>query len=312
MQTPAHKPAGLASGLRSLGESIFYGNYFYGICALSLQLETATQLRLNLDNPLIYLMSFLVTVLFYNYPYLKHLSPDSDNPRTQWFVRNHRFVLANQILFTLGLLACIVYLALKYSHAIAIFSPLSWVLMMIFPITGALYYGANRLSPRLNLRQIGWLKPFLIGFVWAGLANVYPILYANLIHAQPLEITLFRVVIFVKTLMYVSMVAIMFDIKDYEVDQQSRLRTWIVRFGLRRTLNHVIVPMTLLGLMYFISYALLNQFSALKMVLIMIPFFAVIASTKLFDKQRSLLFYLSVIDGLLIVKAFFGIIAVSF
>lgn len=290
-------------------QGIFYGNYFYGICAVSLVLETAVQLQLHLNNPLLYLMAFLATILFYNHPYVRFSPVPSQNPRTRWFNEHLQLVLVNQIAFTIALLACVLYLCLRYQAGFQRFGPLSWFLLLIFPLTAALYYGAYFLSPRLNLRQIGWLKPFLIGFVWAGMANIYPLLYAHLIDAQPLVLNVLSVLLFLKTFMYISMLAIIFDIKDYAVDQKTQLKTLIVKIGIRQTLAFVILPLTLLGLLTFISYALLQQFSWVKMGLIMIPFLLLMASTQLFSQKRSLLFYLVVIDGLLIVKALFGILA---
>lgn len=287
----------------------FYGNYFYGLCAVSIMLETAAQLHLNISNPMIYGMAFLATLLFYNHPYIRRTKGPSLNPRTHWFNKHLKGVILTQIVFTIALIACVLYLCFTYQAGFQFFGPLSWFLLFIFPVTAALYYGAYFLSPKLTLRQIGWLKPFLIGFVWAGMANIYPILYANFIYSQTLKFNLFGLLLFFKTFMYVSMIAILFDIKDYAIDQKTQLKTLIVKIGIRRTLVFVIFPFTLLGLLTFISYAHLHQFSLLKMCLIMVPFLLLMASTQLFSQKRSLLFYLVVIDGLLIVKALFGILA---
>ncbi len=309
--TQSHTAKWIPASLRPLVEAIFYGNYFYGICAVSIMLETAVQLRLELQGPLLFVMGFLVTVLFYTYPYISPFDYGSSNPRTQWFARHHNVVVANQMTLSLALVSCLVYLGLKYYQNIFQMGLLSWLLIVTFPLTGLLYYGINRLSRSLSLRQIGWLKPFLIGFVWAGLANAYPLVYAALIQNQALELSFFRGLLFVKTFMYISMLAIMFDIKDMEADQQINLQTWIVKLGLRRTLFYVIMPLVMLGQVTFLSYAFTQHFSLLKTCLILIPFILLMASTRLFEKHRSLLFYLSVIDGLIIVKAVFGILAAN-
>ncbi len=294
---------------KQLIEFIFYGNYFYGICAIAIIVETSIRLQLHLDNPLMYVMAFMATVLFYNYPYARNYSTPGHNPRTQWYIRNRHFVIINQIIFTVALLLCFTGLLIEHHQGIKTLDPLRWLLIFIFPLTGTLYYGNNVLSNKYNLRQIGWLKPFTIGFVWAGMSNVYPILYSELIHGQAVSLTIMHVMLFLKTLMFISMLAIMFDIKDYVVDSQSQVNTLIVKIGLRKTVFFVIIPLTLLGLLTFISYALIHQFSLLKMILIMIPFILLIAATRLFRKRRSLLYYLIVIDGLFIVKAIFGIAA---
>jgi 4-hydroxybenzoate polyprenyltransferase len=312
MQTPSiqqltedvHQPRA-----KQVLEFIFYGNYFYGICAVSIILETATQLKLHFDGFLIYLTAFITTILFYNYPYSRNYTARSNNPRILWYIRNHRFVVINQIVFTISLLFCLIWASVKYYQEIRNIDEVRWILLLVFPFAGALYYGANFLSRKHNLRQIGWLKPFIIGFVWAGMANIYPILYSDMIRSQHSEINLYKGLLFLKTFMFISMLAIMFDIKDYAADSSKQLNTLIVKLGLRKTIFFVIIPLTVLGLLTFISYALTHQFSILKMLLIMIPFILLIAVTRSFRKRRTLLYYLLVIDGLIIVKAFFGIVA---
>jgi 4-hydroxybenzoate polyprenyltransferase len=299
----------IKSRLKQIVEFVFYGNYFYGICIVAIMLEAAMQLHLNIDDPLIYLIAFIATILFYNYPYARNYSAPGNNPRTIWHIRNHSFVIINQIICSILLLLCTTSLVLKYYPEIKNINEIRWLLILIFPLTGALYYGVNFLSYKYNLRQIGWLKPFAIGFVWAGIANVYPILYSDLIHAQHSAFNFLSVMLFLKTFMFTSMLAIMFDIKDYAADSRAQLNTLISKIGLRKTIFFVILPLTVLGLLTFISYGLIHHFSLLKMVLIMIPFFLLIAVTRSFRKRRSLLYYLIVIDGLFIVKAFFGIIS---
>lgn len=299
----------IQTAFRSIAAFIFYGNYFYGICAAAILLEAEMQLGLHISSPVIYLMTFIATILFYNYPYARNYSVPDSNPRTLWYIRNHSFIILNQVIFTIALALCALWLVVTYQQQLGQMDTIRWFLFLVFPLTGALYYGINLLSYKYNLRQIGWLKPFAIGFVWAGMANVYPILYAELIHSVPAELNVLNVMLFLKNFMFISMLAIMFDIKDYVADSRAQLNTLIVSIGLRRTVFYVIIPLTVLGLLTFISYAFTHQFSLLKMVLIMIPFFLLIAATRLFRKRRTMLYYLVVIDGLILVKAFFGIAA---
>lgn len=291
-------------------EFIFYGNYFYGMCALAMVAETVVRLNLACHSPLVYTMVFMATVLFYNYPYARNYTTPSQDPRTQWYMRHRHFVRIQQVCLSIVLAWACLHLFLEYQDALLKLDLIRCLLIIVFPVAGALYYGSNVLSRQHNLRHIGWLKPFVIGFVWAGLANAYPLLYAELLHGQTLQFTITHLMLFLKTMMFISMLAIMFDIKDYVVDSQSHVNTLIVKIGLRKTVFFVIIPFSLLGLLTFVSYALIHQFSLLKMLLIMVPFILLIAATRLFRKRRSLLYYLVVIDGLLMVKACLGIAAV--
>ena len=290
-------------------EFIFYGNFFYGICAVSLIFETAILFDLNLNGGLIYLLTFVATTLFYNYPYARIDSSPSNNPRTIWHTQNRSLIRVIQIFCSFLLIIGLGWIFYAHFEKIIDFTTLEWTLILTFPVVGTFYYGSNFFASKYHIRQIAWIKPFAIGFVWAGITNTYPILYSNMIQSIPTDYSLMMVMQFFKTFLFTSILAIMFDIKDYQADSKSQLQTLIVKLGLRKTIFYVIVPITFLGIVTFWTYALTHQFSILKMLLIMAPFVLILITTSSFGKRRSLLFYLIVIDGLLIVKAFFGVVA---
>jgi 4-hydroxybenzoate polyprenyltransferase len=296
-------------GVQRFTRLIFYGNYFYGVCAVSLILETSALLKIPFQGYLFHAIAFVATVLFYNYPYARNYSSPATNPRTAWYIANHRRVVKTQIILTLLLIILIAAVLLKHFHEIENMSNPQWFLLLIFPISGAMYYGANVMSARHNLRRIGWLKPFLIGFVWAGLTTIYPLEYHDVLQATHHQTTLLEILLFLKNIMFISMIAILFDIKDYASDSGSKLNTMVVKIGLRKTIFFVVFPLTILGVLTFLSYALVHQFSLLKMILIMIPFFLLIVVARSLKRRRSLMYYLVAIDGLLVVKAVFGILA---
>lgn len=297
------------SRAQKLIEFVFYGNYFYGFCIVALMFEAKSQLNLQVNGTLIYLIAFFATVLFYNYPYARNYTSPSNNPRTQWHIHNHSFIVRSQVILTFVLAALVVWFIFLHSHELKNVRTLQWLLFLVFPLAGIMYYGLNFFSSKYNLRKIGWLKPFIIGFVWAGVANIYPELYFDLLNSKSYSFSLLGNLLFLKNLMFVSFLAIMFDIKDYVSDSNYQINTLVVKFGLRKTIFYVLLPFTILGLLTFIAYALTHQFSLLKMSLIMIPFFLLIAAATSFRKRRSLLYFFVVIDGLMIVKAIFGILS---
>jgi hypothetical protein len=288
-------------------EFIFYGNFFYGICAVSLIFETAVLFDLHLNSGIIYLLAFAATTLFYNYPYARIGSNPSNNPRTLWHTQNRSIIRIIQILCSVLLILGIGWIFFVHFEKIIAFNTFEWILILTFPIVGTIYYGSNFFTSKYHIRQITWMKPFAIGFVWAGITNTYPILYSHMIQSIPTDYSLMMVMQFFKTFLFTSILAIMFDIKDYQADSKSQLQTLIVKLGLRKTIFYVIIPITFLGIITFWTYALAHQFSILKMLLIMAPFVLILLTTRSFGKRRSLLFYLIVIDGLLIVKTLFGV-----
>lgn len=297
------------SSLYRLIEAFFYGNYFYGICVVSIMLETSVQLNISFNGIYLYALTFVATILFYNYPYARKYSTVKANSRIQWYISHHDQLVLTQIILTLILLALTGYGIINYMNEIKMMSPLQWFLFLMFPFAAGLYYGADVLTPEYNLRKHGFLKPFVIGFVWAGVATVYPLLFNDIIHYRTHGLTLHAFLLFMKNFMYVSLLAIMFDIKDYSDDSNANIETFVVKIGLSKTIFFLLLPLTFLGILTFLSYAMTHHFSYIKMSLLLIPFFALIAAAISLRKRRSFLYYLIIIDGLFVVKAIFGIVA---
>src|SRR5690606_18277043 len=233
-----------------------------------------------LKGGIIYLLAFAATTLFYNYPYARIDSNPSNNPRTLWHNLNRSIIRVVQILCSFILILGIGWIFYTHFEKIIDFTPLEWILILTFPVVGTFYYGSNFFTSKYHIRQIAWIKPFAIGFVWAGITNTYPILYSNMIQSIPTDYSFMMVMQFFKTFLFTSILAIMFDIKDYQADSKSQLQTLIVKLGLRKTIFYVIIPITFLGIVTFWTYALAHQFSILKMLLIMAPFVLILITTR--------------------------------
>lgn len=298
--------------VRSFLEIIAYSNLFYGLCIVFSIWETVVRLQLLPLDPLFYLFAFTGTVLFYNYPYFNNRLAVVDNPRAKWYIHHRKLALWNVYLCALLFLISGLYLGFDYHEAIFQWSFSRWILVLIFPFIGAWYYGTDSVLKIIQLRDIGWLKPLVIGLVWAGVSVIYPFVFSDVASASHTNFNGLTVMLFLKCTMYLTMLAILFDIKDMIADKTLNLKTVILRLGIEKTMSFIIIPLTLLGLIVFLSFAYFSSFSWLKTLLLAIPFITLIFVTKFFNKQRSLLFYLLVIDGLIIWKAMFGILAFGF
>ena len=297
---------------RSLIELIFFGNYFYGFCAVALSIEAALQQRMPLNGFGYFFLVFAVTVLYYSYPYIRKNSSVSTNPRTNWYSKHYRLMWWNQLIISVILILALVLFLFNYWKEIRDMSLLQWVLVFIFPAVAFLYYGLHFILGKYNLRNIGWLKPFVIGFTWAGLVTIYPVLYYDITHGLASQANWVPVLLFVKNLMFITVLCIMFDIKDYGSDYFTRLRTFVVKVGLRKTIFYILLPLSLAGLGSFIYYAISQGFHPAKLLLNTIPFILLIGAGWSLRRRRSLLYYLVIIDGLMIVKALCGSIAMIY
>lgn len=292
---------------------IFFGNYFYGLCAVALSVEASLQQEYPLNDPLYYTIVFCATVLYYTRAYITDVQGVTSNQRTNWYIRYKRWIVFSQIMLTAIVAAGAGLFLYKNWQGLQGMSWQNWALAGVFPLTAGLYYGINsKKLGRYNLRNSGWLKPFVIGFAWAGLVTVYPVLLYSVDHGLAFQPTLVGLFLFIKNFMFITILCIMFDIKDYAVDYNRQLKTFVVKVGLRHTIFYIIIPLCIIGLVSFISYALLRHFHFMKITLNIIPFAALIAVTWSMHRRQSILYYLIIIDGLMLVKALCGSMAMIY
>ena len=290
-----------------LEQYVFFGNIFYGLCAVALSAEAMLQQGLPLNGFWYFFLVFITTVLYYTYPYVRKCSYVSTNLRTNWYNRNYNMVWLTQYSITIGLVAaCVIFLSI-YGTSLLQMPASQWMLALLFPAAAALYYGTSF----FNLRKIGWVKPFVIGFIWAGLVTIYPVLYHKLVHNGAHKFTLVGALLFFENMMFIAVLCIMFDIKDYSADYISRLRTFVVNLGLRRTIYFILIPLSVAGLGSFLVYAVVHDFNEMKMLLNTIPFVLVFIVARALRQRRSILYYLVVVDGLMLIKAICGILAIG-
>jgi hypothetical protein len=293
---------------------LFFGNYFYGLCAVALSIEAGLQQRFPLNDLFFYILIFCATVLYYSKTYIfTETSVDISNVRSAWYAANNRSIRRSQW-FLLLLFGSVGIILLSRIWPQLIHMPTGdWALIFLFPAVAILYYGEpGSLLHRYNLRNIGWLKPFIIGFTWAGVVTVYPVLYHQMRLEQGYELTLVGFFLFIKNFMYITVLCIMFDIKDYAMDYNRQLKTFVVKHGLRNTIFFIIIPLCVAGLGSYIGYAILHHFQPLKIILNTIPFLLALVVAYSLQLRQSILYYLIIIDGLMLVKAICGITAMIY
>lgn len=294
--------------LADVVRSFFIGNYFYGLCAVALSAEASLQQRFPLNHWLYYAGLFLCTVVFYTHAYLGHGAIESSDTRVRWYARNHKLVGITQILWTVLIIWIAWALLCSVPDAVRSLSMGDASLALLFPITGLAYYG----SGAVGLRRVGWLKPFVIAFVWAGVVTIYPVLFHHVARGGGYAFTFTGLLLFLKNFMFFGMLAILFDIKDHAADHRGSLYTFIVQRGLRSTLFRLVIPLSALGLGTFVIYGASHGFSPFKILLNTLPFALVFAVAYSLRRRRSIMYYLVVVDGLLLVKAICGGIAMRF
>ena len=291
---------------RKLLGYLFYGNFYIGVLAILLSIETAYQLNIPLCPVSYYLLLFAMTAGYYTYAYSwLPQQYNSDNPRAKWYLTHQRVTNIVLILYIIIACASVFFLLWKYSFQLFQIDILYWIILAVMLLAGFFYYG---ILPRsyLNLRNTGWLKAFTIGFTWACCVSFMPVFIANWIHhIHPSKISMLW--LFLKNFMFCSVNAIMFDIKDYEDDTNRQLKTFVVRVGIQKTIYRILIPLVVMGLLCFCLFADAMDFPNFTFICNLLPFLLMFFVVITLNKAKTLLYYLIVIDGILIFKAICGI-----
>ena len=296
---------------RKLIEFIFFGNYFVGMLALALSLETAFQLELHFNSIHYYLLLFFGTVMYYTYAYSGILSTTkSINPRTIWYAKHYRFIQWSQlILLSICVTLSLILVSQHYQNILSL--PLRyWLIVAVVTLAAIFYYGLSFL--KINLRNTGWLKAFIIGFVWACCVNLLPLVVLQIERGSYYVDPVFMAWLFLKNWMFCTVNAIMFDLKDYEDDSNQELKTFVVRYGLRKTIFFVLTPLLLIGVISLLTFAHFKHFKLIILLFNLIPFILMLGVAWTMLRHKNILYYLIVIDGLLLVKALCGIAGSQF
>lgn len=296
-------------GLRVL-RFIFFGNYFIGLLAIALTIESTLQLKVPFNSLSYYVLLFLAPIVYYTYAYMGAKdSQGSQNPRTQWYAKHRVFVLWSQLIFSAICGILIAYIMVNDYRAILHLPIEYWITVGVIVAMAILYYG---LVPvfffNLNLRNTGWLKPFIIGFVWAATANLLPLIMLKIQSDVDVAKTTFWYFLFVKNWMFCTVNAIMFDMKDYAIDSNNQLKTFVVRIGLKKTIFYVLVPLLITGAISLLIFAYIMQFPLPRLAFNLLPFLLTGIVAYSMNKRKKIFYYLIVIDGLILVKAVCGIL----
>jgi 4-hydroxybenzoate polyprenyltransferase len=289
---------------------LFYGNLFYGICSVALSIESNLQHKVSLNSYRFYVLVFLATVIYYGRIYYKSSVANIDD-RTKWYRANKPAIRKALIILSLILIADVFYIA-YINRSFLLDMPLYyWLLLGIIPLLGVMY--TSKIFPLRKLRRVGWLKPFIIGFVWAGVVTIFPVLFWEIRHpfeAAPGFVT--KLLLWLQNFLFITSLAIIFDIKDQKADQRLNLDTYPAKFGIKNTIRYSVIPLAFLSFTVLVTLHIQFQYSGTRFIAQSIPYLLLIIISTSLNKERNLLFYLAAVDGLMLIKAVCGIVSVSF
>jgi 4-hydroxybenzoate polyprenyltransferase len=245
--------------------------------------------------------------------YVRSAGAKSYDERTVWY-RKHLNLIKLLLKFALALVATfIIYLLIENINAFYVFKSYQWLMIFVFPLVAALYTFRFPLLYSKKIRQIGWLKPFVVGFTWSGWVTVYPVLVWQVQSGVSFQNPVIPSVFFwSQNFLFISILAIIFDIKDRRTDVRLRLNTYPAKLGISNTFRYVIYPVFILNLGAFLLFQRQKTFSPVQIFIQLLPYLFLLWVILKHRKPRRVLYYLVVVDGLMFLKAICGIISISF
>ena len=258
-------------------KTLVYANVFIAICALAQVFLTyhLFSIPFTFANNSYLLFIFLSTYLQYNVQRGYMINQNNvREERSQWLIRHKKTVL-----ISVGLSLLIV---------LFLCNNLSWTsigIMIGAEVVSTLYY----LQP-FNLRRHGYIKPFLISSVWAISCSLVPLIENKLVT----EHSMFFVA---SQFCFISVLCLLFDIKDGESDYLSGVNTYVNKFGVKIT-KFICLVFVSIG---FTCFYLFNHEAHFLITSIILRLF--ILATVLFTNERKHSFYFYLwVDGLLLLQ----------
>ena len=289
-------------------ECIFFSNFFMGLMSLGLNLETNIKIGLPLNSIIYYLFIGSLTILFYLFAYKIPTNTNfSLNPRTQFYIQHKKSIFWFNIILCIITIMSGFYLFVQSIPRIFHLNSIHYLVLLISFLLSISYYNWKF---GLSLRKYTWFKPTLIAWTWAITTVYLPLLVLHLADGISFTIDAKFYFLFSQTFMYFIVNAIMFDMKDYEDDSNKGLKTFVVKYGNRFILNKVILPLIFLGFLSFLLFGIWYDLPFHRIIFMLIPIVLMAVFAYKLNRKKSILYYLIAIDGMILLKAIFGILSV--
>ena len=213
---------------------ILYSNIFLAVAAVFLTLSAQVQLGCKPEFQSYLFLIFFATLFVYNHHRINNLisgKVSKNQEKYFWYFANKQIVIILFILSIVGLIIAAFTTNIKL--LIALFSFGAFTFFYSLPVSG-------KGKMFFTIREIPFLKIFVISFVWAATTIVLPVIDKN--------IGLFSkgvVMLFTERFFFVFAIAIPFDVRDIKEDFDLGLKTFPIVFEPEKALNLSFLALTL-------------------------------------------------------------------
>jgi 4-hydroxybenzoate polyprenyltransferase len=230
--------------------ALIHSNIFIALAAVSLTVETQIILGIKPIWESYLFIIFFATLFEYNLHRLIAVLNNSNELNSE----KYRWVRENRKIFNLLTIASFFGLIVSAFSAkievVIVFAPLA--LLTIFysvPVS------KNQMQ-LLRLREIPYLKIFLIALVWSVSTILLPVIQSDLEFADSGIILLF-----IERFFFIIAIAIPFDIRDMKTDQESGLKTIPLLLNKKSAMALSYLSLLLYFLISFLHYQINNEWA---------------------------------------------------
>lgn len=233
--------------IRKVIDLFLYSNVYIAAAAVALTWQTQLILFGEFELDTLSVLVFFATMFIYASHRLVGLFS------VKKFLKEGRFQIINTYKTHIWIYTGIALIGLIYAFfqvhfriQLALIIPGLVSLGYVIPFLG---FRQNR---KLRLRDLNWIKIFLIAIVWAYVTVILPIIEVRLVRLPD-------IFIFIERAVFIFMITLPFDIRDLKVDQYNNVKTIPAVYGISFTIKLVLGCLIFLLLLASANYLLVPE-----------------------------------------------------
>ena len=265
---------------------LLYGNFWIAASALALGLQTqyllSGQFHLDTFSGFLFFSTLFIYAM-HRIVGLEKVKPFQDHGRYQVIAqyKNHILIYAG-----IGmLLACWFFWQLPFKFHWLLILPCFISLGYVFPV----------LTGKRRLRDLSFIKIFLIAIVWAWITVVLAAKNIKMIHNIPM------IIMALERACFVFAITLPFDIRDLEVDRFSKVKTLPTILGVKKTKWLAGISILLMLLLSSLNYRI-DAYSINNLVALILSGVSTFALIYFSDRFKQDYYFTGILDGTMILQ----------
>lgn len=282
-----------------LFKTLIYSNIYIALAAVLLCFETQIQLGLKLQwHPYIFILFFATFIEYSLHPIYKSWSNQSnaESLRDQWVKMQLKpFIAVNLIALVL-----LFFVSIQAKlRVIFMFIPIA-IITILYSVPWA-----KKGKKFFRLRDIPYLKIFLIALIWSSTTVLIPFIHS--------EIRIDNIHVFFLTLerfIFILAITIPFDVRDMEADLAAGIKTLPALISVSKANKMAIVFIMFFAILNYINYIWQNNLFLLIFIQISAAFTYFVLTHPKFKKSEY--YYYGWLDGTMIIQGLLVIMGYFF